>query len=184
VLFVAALAQSWLVAGLSLLYVVPLFDRSLGCVVAAIGVPVALVMGLLALMEASGGDGRGGVAQPLMTIAVILLAAHASLIFGLRRQARWGRVLALAVTDEEEGRYEAACYHYAIALNAGASSSVCESRIIDLWREHGPFTFGGPGTHLLERYCSHSPACGEGYHVVTVAGILRIVERADSAAIG
>jgi len=111
----------------------------------------------------------------LVVIGVAIVAAL-FLAFLLRGDgSRWARVLSLAIQDEADRRYEWACYHYAVALKAGAAPAVCEPKIVQLWRDHGPFSFAGVGVALQETYCAKSRTCGQGYHTLTVEDIRSIV---------
>lgn len=77
----------------------------------------------------------------------------------------------LAQRLEAQGEYEAACFHYAVARNAGANRSACETRIRALWHEYGPFQFRDIGEELR--------SCGQGYHQLTMGDIDRIVRKSQ-----
>ena len=87
---------------------------------------------------------------------------------------RWAQAPVTATVEDQEGRHESACYHYALARNAGAPADLCEPRIVQLWREHGPFDFAANGSTLEAEYCQHH-SCGRGFHELVVGDIRRLV---------
>lgn len=111
-----------------------------------------------------------------LAFAVLIGLVGTALIVRLRaRERRRAReVFDLATTLEGRGEYESACFHYAVARNAGADPRVCEASIQDLWERKGPFDFASIGATLRATYCRHR-SCGEGYHQIIVADIRRLV---------
>ena len=111
-----------------------------------------------------------------MTPWLLLAGAVAIGVWAFVRGERGRRrsVLALASQLEFRGEYEAACFHYAVAGNAGADRSECETKVRALWAQHGPFDFNGPGVDLRSKYCKYE-SCAKGYHQLTVGEIDRIV---------
>ena len=118
----------------------------------------------------------------LLTVAAIIAAGIVvSLLVVARRRRRQtpSAVLEAAARYEAEGRVEAACYHYGIAAWRGARE-VGASRVRELWRAHGPFSFAEASKDLRHSYCSRSASCGEAFDEVTLREIRRIVsERAE-----
>src|SRR5262245_31100316 len=120
-------------------------------------------------------------------IAVGIVAVAAALVFAFLMRSddsRWARLLVIAAADEADHRYEWACYHYAVALKAGAAPTLCEPKILQLWRDHGPFSFAEVGADVRETYCSKSRTCGQGYHTLTVEDIRSIVASTSDTANG
>ena len=113
-----------------------------------------------------------------MTVWLLLAGGVAALAwFFLRSErSRAHSTLALASDLEAQGDYEASCFHYAVALNAGASPAECEANVRRLWSAHGPFTFDTLLGELRSGYCRYE-SCGEGYHAITTDDIQRIVNR-------
>jgi hypothetical protein len=106
---------------------------------------------------------------------VILASLLAVVVWFLLRfrsaEAQRGRLFFdLAASREESGKFEDACFHYAIAANAGYRTAWCKNKVKDLWRSHGPFGFVEQLNRLKADYCRHA-GCGEGFHQLTVSGI-------------
>jgi hypothetical protein len=117
-----------------------------------------------------------------MTTWLLLAGAVAALVawlFVRSERSRAHSVLALASDLEARGEYEASCFHYAVALSAGASAAEYKANVRRLWSAHGPFTFATLAGQLRSDYC-RSESCGEGYHAITVADIQRIVDGSRS----
>ena len=107
-------------------------------------------------------------------VALSSLAVGAGVWFVWTERRRGREVLELGARLEAQGAYEAACFHYAVAVNAGVARAHCEARIRELWEAHGPFLFSDTAEELRAKYCSYE-SCGEGYHQLTVGDIQRIV---------
>jgi hypothetical protein len=107
-------------------------------------------------------------------LVVAAAAGIAAWLFVRGERVRARSVFALAADLESVGEYEAACFHYAVARNAGAPRSACEVNVRRLWSEQGPFTFRALAEDLPSGYCAYE-SCGEGYHSVTVADIHCII---------
>jgi hypothetical protein len=111
-----------------------------------------------------------------LAVATLIAAGVLGLLaLCLRSGARMrSALLAAAARYEAEGRFEDACYHYGIAAWRGAGE-LGSSRVRELWRVHGPFSFAQAGEEMRDRYCSASESCGEGFHQITLREIARIV---------
>jgi hypothetical protein len=111
----------------------------------------------------------------LVGIAVIAVAVGA--IWLLKDSPeRIARLLEHAREAERNGKFEEACYSYAI-LEAARSPErqAAAEKVRLLWREHGPFTFDDIGEEMRSEYCSRSQSCGEGYHRGIVGDVRRIL---------
>jgi hypothetical protein len=110
-----------------------------------------------------------------MNIALIVgIAILISLILVFRAGRKRGRlVFDMASNYEKEGDYEAACYFFAEALSAGHNKQFCRGKILELWKEHGPFEFKRQ-LEEAKAACRYE-SCGEGAHSLTVSDIQKIV---------
>ena len=83
-------------------------------------------------------------------------------------------LLEAAVSLEQAGEYEEACFRYAVAASRGYQE-MCRAKIRDLWEAHGPFDFSAQLQKLRSEYCSRCTSCGEGYYHLIVSDIHRWV---------
>ncbi len=111
-----------------------------------------------------------------MNIALILgIVILISLVLLLRAGCKRGRfIFDIASHYEKEGDYEAACYFYAEALSAGHNKQFCRGKMLELWKEHGPFDFKKQ-LEEAKAECRYE-SCGEGAYSLTVSDIHRIVK--------
>ncbi len=106
------------------------------------------------------------------TIFLVLIGAY----FWRRSEAKRGKyVFSLAQGMETAGKYEAACFHYAVSASAGYEREYCQQKVRDLWDTHGPFEFVEHLTDSKGGYC-RDRTCGEGYYRIIVRDIRKIVE--------
>ncbi len=111
-----------------------------------------------------------------MKLTIIAVLIIIGIIIFLRSERKRGRnVYDIAESLEKEGDYEAACYHYAIALNAGLNQNNCHDKVSKLWEEHGPFEFKKQLKEAKEEVCRYE-SCGEGAYTLTVSDIHKIIE--------
>lgn len=80
----------------------------------------------------------------------------------------------MATDLEKNEDYAAACFYYAIAMNAGHNKMLCQKKIIELWHQHGPFNFKKQLEEVKAKYCCYE-SCGEGFHSLTVSDIHKLV---------
>ena len=108
-------------------------------------------------------------------LAGIFLLLLIVIYYWNRKNIKRGKfVFGLAQTMEKENNYEGACFHYAVAANAGHDPNYCHQKIRVLWSEYGPFEFLEQLKELLEEYCKDK-SCGEGHYHITVQDIHKIV---------
>jgi len=108
----------------------------------------------------------------IISISLLLLAAVLAFLGSELRRGR--RVFREAMAHENSGKFEQACYDYAIAMTTGFRRSACRQRIIRLWREHGPFQFSSQHDNELSNFCEYE-SCGEGFHQIILSDIHRIL---------
>ncbi len=107
----------------------------------------------------------------MRAVAAIILLLLVGVFFWRRSEVKRGEDLfALAKGMEDAGNYEAACFHYAAAANAGHRPQLCRQKVKDLWAGHGPFGFEEQLKETKAEYCRNR-SCGEGYHRVTLQSI-------------
>ena len=96
-----------------------------------------------------------------------------------KSEAKRGRlVFDQAASLEASGNYEDACFHYAVAANAGYQAKLCRKKIKNLWNAHGPFLFSEQLQKLKAEYCPDA-SCGEGFHHITVSDIHKWVKEKE-----
>ena len=112
-----------------------------------------------------------------MNVALIIgLLVLLVLIFFVRSERNRGRrVYGRATGLEKNKDYEAACFYYAVAMNAGHDKTLCQKKIIELWKQYGPFEFKKELEEAKAEYCRYE-SCGEGIHSLTVSDIHKIVD--------
>lgn len=105
-----------------------------------------------------------------------MVALGVWLAFSFRRsEAKRGKlVFNLAASLAESGRHEDACFHYAVAANAGHEPELCRRRIRELWSSYGPFDFSEQLQKIKSESCRYE-SCGEGFYHITVSDIRRWV---------
>jgi hypothetical protein len=108
-----------------------------------------------------------------MDIAIIIfLFALLLLILVLRSERKRGKYIYDTATDYEENNdYEAACYYYALAMNAGYDKVLCQNKIRELWQTYGPFDFQKQHQEAKTEYR------GESTHFLTVSDIHNIANK-------
>jgi hypothetical protein len=84
-----------------------------------------------------------------------------------------------AVSLEESEKFADACFHYAVASNAGYQTEACKRKIRELWRAHGPFDFSEQQKKLQNEFCRDT-SCGEGFHHLTVSDIHKWVNEENA----
>jgi hypothetical protein len=113
-----------------------------------------------------------------MKIAILAAVIVLLILFALRfrsgERKRRERVFGLAMAMEESGDFEDACFHYAVAAEAGYESLLCREKIKTLWNSYGPFDFRRQLDKLKKDYC-RDESCGTGYHQITVTCIRDVV---------
>ncbi len=108
-------------------------------------------------------------------VAAVIILLLIAIYYWRRSEDKRGKyVYGLAKTNEDKRNYEAACFHYAVAANAGYQSRLCHQKVKDLWNTYGPFEFLEQLKELKEEYC-RDQSCGEGYFHITVQDIHKIV---------
>ncbi len=114
-------------------------------------------------------------------VAAVLFLLVVGIYFWRRKRAVY--VFGLARDMEENGHYEAACFHYAVAANTGHKRAACRGKIKDLWNAYGPFEFRDQLGELEAEYC-RDPGCGEGLFRVTVEDIHKLVDAGENRSAG
>jgi FtsZ-interacting cell division protein ZipA len=108
-------------------------------------------------------------------IIIILILLILALSFWRSERKRGKHAFVEAVANEQSGKFEEACYSYAIAASAGVNSKICLGKIRELWQTHGPFDFSAQHDKVVSEYC-YDNSCGEGYNRITIAYIRKIIE--------
>ena len=105
------------------------------------------------------------------TIVVFLLFL---LFWSRRKEAKRGkRIFDLATSLADSNKHEDACFHYALAANAGYERRLCRVKIRELWSLHGPFDFSEHLETLKSDYLRdhHCESVVTGLHHLTVRDI-------------
>ena len=110
----------------------------------------------------------------ILTLLVIIFSLL-FLLFTLMGRKKAAHTYSRACDLEKAGRYEDACYTFAMAARQGANSAECRTRIHSIWQNEGPFDFSEQMKIANREYLGDGNGHGEGYHENIVDYIKRTV---------
>jgi len=110
----------------------------------------------------------------LIAKGIIVVFLLFFLFWWRRKESQRGkRIFERAASLEDSNEHEDACFHYALAANAGYEPRLCRVKIRELWSSYGPFDFSEQLQRLKSDYLRnhHCESAGEGIHHLTVRDI-------------